>query len=147
MTLQRRDILWYEGKQYALNQDILKEYFELHPERKPPKIGFDTSLYRGYLSEFEIIDNQLCVRDISIIADIDPDTGEEIRKSVIASALPDHKVCKWFSGILILFSFSRRKKSKNVYLKMNISEGLLASTKTLSEQEYKDLGNAAYDYF
>lgn len=142
MTLQRRDVLMYQEKRYALDRDILKSYFEAHPDRKPAKTGFDSTLHRGYFSEFEIKDKQLFVVDLSVNTDFDNNTGEDISTSVMDSALPDQTACNWFSGDLILFSLSDSPK----YLRLKIQEGILDKVEVLTKQEYDDLGNHAYDY-
>lgn len=145
MTLQRRDVLIYNGKKYALNCDILKPYFEANPNKKPKKIGFDSSLHRGYFSEFEIINNRLLAIDLRVIVDFDQETEEEISKSVIKSALSDFSICNWYTGTLILFSLS--SDIENEYLSIQIKDGTVITVETLSMEEYHNLGNNAYDYF
>ncbi len=147
MTLQRRDILNYKEKKYALNLDIFKSYFEVKPNRKPKGAVTMTSLRRGYFSEFKIVDYQLIVFDLSIIYDFDKEKGELLTKSVIDYALPNQRVCSWFSGTLLLSSTSSKPNHEYEYLKMEIIKGRLEEIKVLSEQEYHDSGNHAYDYF
>lgn len=143
MTLQRRDVLMYQEKQYALDRDILKSYFEAHPDRKPVKPGFDSTLHRGYFSEFQIKDKQLFVVDLRVNVDFNQESGEMISASVMESSLPDLTVCTWFSGDLNVFSIDENP----VYLKFTIQKGKVIDVETLTEDEYDRLGNHAYDYF
>lgn len=143
MTLQRRDVLIFQEKRYALDRDILKSYFEAHPDRKPAKPGFDSTLHRGYFSEFEIKDKQLLVVDLRVNVDFDQESGEMVSASVIESSLPDRAVCEWFSGDLNVFSLFGEPE----YARFRIQEGMVMQVKPLTRQEYDDLGNHAYDYF
>ena len=143
MTLQRRDILTYHHERYALNCDILKSYFAAHPALKPEKTGFDSSLHRGYFSEYEIIDHKLLVVDIRVNVDFERSTGKEISKSVIDSALSSGRLCQWFTGDLILFSLS----ASSTYLRLTIKEGILSKAEALTKQAFDKLGNRGYDYF
>jgi hypothetical protein len=146
MTLQRRDILIYHERKYHLNLDIFRSYFEENPDRKPQKIGFDSNLHRGYFSEFRIIDDQLIAVDIRVHFDFDKETGDLLSKSVIEDALPNLRVCSWFSGTLLLFSTPSETNDEDTYLKMEITKGKVEEVVTLSSEEYDDFGNHAYDY-
>ncbi len=147
MTLQRRDILNYKEKKYALNCDIFKSYFEVNPNRKPKNAVSITSLHRGYFSEFKIVDNQLIAVDISIIYDFDKEKGDLLTKSVIDYALPDQRHCNWFNGTLLMYPIPSDEKDQYDCLKMEIVKGRLEAVKVLSKQEYHDFENHAYDYF
>jgi hypothetical protein len=54
-----------------------------------------TSLWRGYIATFEIVEEQLWVKDISVFADIDLN-----QKSVLKHAFPDSRKYDWFSGFI-----------------------------------------------
>ncbi len=142
MTLQRRDVLLYQEKEYALDRDILKSYFEAHPDRKPAKTGFDSTLHRGYFSEYEIKNDQLYVVDLCVNVGFDREAAEEISTSVMESSLPDQTVCTWFSGDLNVFSLFGEPE----YVRFRIQEGMVVQVELLTKQEYDDLGNHAYDY-
>lgn len=147
MSLQRRDILIYNEKEYKLNLDIFNSYFKENPKKKPKKIGFDSNLHRGYFSEFRIVDNKLIAVDIRINFDFDKETGDLLSKSVIEDVLSNLRVCEWFSGTLILFSVPTETNDEYDYRRIKILNGIVEISEPISSQEYRDLGNPAYDYF
>lgn len=147
MTLQRRDLLTYREKKYLLNRDIFQSYFIENPGLKPQKLGFDSNLHRGYFSEFKIVEEQLMVVDIRVNFDFDRDTGAYLSKSVILDVISNQRACVWFSGTLLMYSTKARANEERECLKMEIDKGRLVEVLCISNQEYDNLGNHAYDYF
>jgi len=94
MTYQTRDFLYYNGQEYRLNQQLLKGYFEVYPERVPEREIVSTALRKGYLATFEIKDDQLFVRDIDRFT-VKPNEG------VLARQLfPNQNKYEWYSGLI-----------------------------------------------
>ena len=147
MTRQKRDILTYNGRTYALNHNVFKSYFTANPERTPKKVGFESDLLRGYYSEFKIVDGQLIAVDIRVNIDFDRESGNMISKSVIEEAFPDAKICEWFSGTLILYSSPPDNNGEYHYLRMEIANGNLEEVLPISYQEYLDFDDTGYGYY
>lgn len=123
MTLQIQDKLLYKGEKYSLNQELLEPFFALYPDRKPPSPGMMTSLWRGYVAIFEIAEEQLWVKDISVIADIELNW-----KSTLKHAFPDSRKYDWFSGFIRIdasrLDFQFDKPNMNFFF-LEIREGKL----------------------
>lgn len=65
-TAQFPDKINYNGKEYNLNSNPLEVYFEKNPNKRPKSEVRSSALWRGYVATFEIIDNQLFLKDIEI---------------------------------------------------------------------------------
>jgi hypothetical protein len=146
MSLQQRDTISYNGMLYALDCDILRPYFNRYPDRKPIKIGFNSSLLRGYFCELSIVQNQILVNDIRIYVGWDEYTKAMVSISVMKSALGSNSLCDWFSGQLLLFSVENTNEHNLEYLCIQVANGIVKSIQTISQQAYHDYGNHAYDY-
>lgn len=59
MTTQIPDLLHYKGQIYALTQEILEDYFHQHPEKRPSNSFMSSAMWRCYVAEFELKDDQL----------------------------------------------------------------------------------------
>jgi len=95
MTRQIKDKLIYSNEEYFLNEEILECFFKKFPEKKPEFEGFMTALWRGYISTFEIKNNELLINEIDWFAaekKFDP-------AEFINSNFPNNKY-KWFSGLI-----------------------------------------------
>ena len=64
MTQQIRDSLFYEGKEYYLNNEILEYYFNEFPEHRPQHTGAFSACWRGYVAFFEIKNNELLIKNV-----------------------------------------------------------------------------------
>jgi len=98
MTVQHPDKIIYKGKEYDLETNPLESYFSRFPHKLPESECWCSGLWRGYVATFEIMDNQLFLKDIEIM--LSGYTKDEqgiyhIRwKSVMNDVFPNHKLLK-----------------------------------------------------
>lgn len=61
------DILIYNGKQYEIRFGFLDEYFKTFPKRKPKAKGpWCSGLHRGYQATFEVVNENVLLKDVRI---------------------------------------------------------------------------------
>lgn len=102
MTLQKRDILRYQGREIQIRDNILAKYFEKYPERVSKTPFMITSLWRGYFAVFEISkNNELHIVSLNRYIGIDKESTDLfIPESVLDKAFPTTKKCEFFSGFI-----------------------------------------------
>lgn len=153
-TSQEPDLIIYDGKQYELITNPLKDYFEKNPE-KLPLGGVDlSSLLRGYRATFEFKDNHLLVRDIEI--PIDGKNKNLEWKSVINDIFPksSDRNLYWFTGILTI-PFGQIVDPLNIgygttyenYILLEIDSGKLNKTKNFTLKEYEKFKIKQFNQF
>jgi hypothetical protein len=104
-TAQFPDKIIYEGLTYDLNVNPLESYFEIFPEKRPRGRITSTALWRGYVATFEIVNNELLLKDIEIEVRTEPFPSFRTEwKSVIDEFLSENSVLKidWYIGFLII---------------------------------------------
>jgi len=105
-TEQYPDTIIYNGKKYRLFTNPLESYFEKYPDKRPKFKITSSALWRGYVATFEIIDNQIYLKDIEIL--VRDTTDDLIYKtksvSVLNEVLPNQELIKidWRMGLLLL---------------------------------------------
>lgn len=87
-----------------MHSNPLETYFGKHPERRPKTEGTNSSLWRGYIATFEIVDRQFKVRDVTIEVYDEKATYGRRLVSKMDHAFPKgtSKALTWFTGFLIL---------------------------------------------
>jgi len=137
-TIQMRDKLIYNGKEYKLDNTYFEPYFQKNPEKRPQ--FRTTALWRGYVATFEIEDNQLFV--INIEKEADDENGKLTMKSIFNEIFPNSKKVKvdWFSGI---FEGAYNEKSNyynsfehDYYSLFEIKDGNILKGKEFIKKEY-----------
>jgi hypothetical protein len=100
-TAQMPDRIIYNGQQFSLHTNPLEPFFEKHPDKRPHGFG-STALWRGYVATFEIVDEELRLKDIEVRRQV----GKEYDKwiSVIHEVFEPGMIVKvdWFTGLLVL---------------------------------------------
>ncbi len=110
-TPQIPDKIIYKGKEYDLHSIYpLESYFKKYPDKNPGRLGKDpdcfissTGLHRGYVATFEVVNNQLFLKDIQVMT-----CGKEGQshgwRSAMKEAFPDEKTVRvnWSTGIFVL---------------------------------------------
>lgn len=153
-TDQAPDKVIYNGKEYSLAFDVfpMEDYFKKNPEKHPKKIRLKESqdeeveivvssgLWRGYVATFEIIENELYLKDIEIIKDMNGNY-----ESIIHKIFPNGKKLKidWLDG-----DFRLNGKFKNYdndegvrfesYIHLKIKKDKIVTIKELNHQELKE---------
>jgi hypothetical protein len=98
-TPQESDAIIYNGKKYELILNLqfpMETYFNEFPEKRPQAIW--TSLWRGYVATFEIIENELWVIKIEKYND------SHERINITNECLNGNERMKiyWFNGLFVL---------------------------------------------
>jgi hypothetical protein len=65
-TPQMPNSLFFEGKEYPIDNDPMWDYFEKHPEKKPDPPSRMSALWRGYLAFFELRNKDLYLKDLRL---------------------------------------------------------------------------------
>ena len=103
-TIQMADKIIYNGKVYLLRGKSvidsfypMEDYFNKYPDKRPKVEGATTRLWRKYVATYEIKDNQLYLKDIEILDDIE-------LKSVLNEIFPNQELLKidWLTGLLAI---------------------------------------------
>ncbi|MDC9724216.1 MAG: hypothetical protein PSN34_15815 [Urechidicola sp.] len=147
VSVQKSDTIIYQGTAYSLNSYLLKPFFEKHPEKKLYGDVFTTDLFRGYVAQFEIIQNQLFVTDIKIKFSDKESIDNYPYKwvSVYDQIFPNTTKTKidWHSGILILpngemDNYIRMGEAQTYsdYLLLEIENGNFKETRRYSKKEF-----------
>ena len=89
----------YQRKEYPIEHDPVGSYFVKHPEKKPEPSpqNWNSSLSRGYVSWYELRDEQLFLSDLKIWQ------GPNSWKSVLAETFGNANGLKidWYTGLLL----------------------------------------------
>lgn len=105
-TTQHPDKIIYNGEKHRLHSNPLEVYFEKYPDKRPQSDITSTALWRGYIATFNVIDNQLFLKDIEIqYQDTTCEESDNFKwKSVINEVFPNQKDIKidWLTGLLVM---------------------------------------------
>jgi hypothetical protein len=66
-TSQCPEKIIYNGKEYKLHSNPMETYFKKYPDKRPKGGIRSTALWRGYVATYEVKNNQLFLKDISVI--------------------------------------------------------------------------------
>ena len=157
-TAQYPDKIIYNGVEYALHTNPLEAFFEKNPDKRPQDEIMSSALWRGYVATFEIIDNQLFLKDIEVqIADTS--SKESYRttwKSVIKEVFPDTDKVKvgWMTGLLVL-PYGKLKNYVHMgygstysnYILLEISEGNLTQERKFNGAKYEEFKEKQFRAF
>lgn len=139
MTKQVPEILRYINKDYLLGVYLLEDYFKEHPEKKPEG-EIETSLWRGYFADYEIVNNELFIMDLKIIK------NEEYH-SVIHKVFPNEKKMKWFNG-LILINFNQNTNTQELSFRLfEVKSGNISKIKDFNLEELIEFKSVQYEMF
>lgn len=134
MTKQVSEIIKYDDKEYLLNVCLLEEYFKNNPEKKPEG-EIESSLWRGYFADYEIVNNELFVQNLKIIKN-----GNYT--SVIKDIFPINRKMVWFNGLILIdendFVNNRSFNNKTTFKLFEIKDGNISKIKTLNLDELQE---------
>lgn len=94
MSEQMREELQWEGKRFLIDQEPLESFFQLQggrPELEPA----GSCLWRGYLGEWEIVQEKLYLSRLGGALDGDP-----VSLATVFPGAPERVFAFWFSGLL-----------------------------------------------
>lgn len=135
MTRQAGDILYFEGKQYFLNHYILDRYFLLHPDKKPVNDFVRTDMWRGYVAQFEIKDNQLFVLN---------------KEYNFRDLFPNNGKLEWYSGLIRIDDFRSEfdlEPPNGIFEYLEILKGDFIQKRVFDFDELQKFKNEQYEYF
>ncbi|SFO07427.1 hypothetical protein SAMN05421741_11921 [Paenimyroides ummariense] len=135
MTRQADDILYIDNKKIYLNNFILEDYFDEFPEKRPVNNFVSTAMWRGYIAEFEIRDNQLFVlnRDYNL-GDLFPNNGKY----------------DWYSGLIRIDDFRDEfdlEPINGIFEYLEILDGNFIQRRIFTYEELQDFKKEQYEYF
>jgi len=135
-TEQTSDLLIYNGNMHILKGKIIfddrypiESFFEKFPDKRPKGDEIASYLRRGYVATFEIMDNQLYLKDIQVMnGGTINDEGYWVQfwKSVLNEVFPNQELIKidWFTGLLVIPDGQRnRYYDYERYTLLEINEG------------------------
>lgn len=159
-TAQIPDKIIYKGRTYMLNSNPMESYFEKYPDKRPSGQIMSTGLWRGYVATFEVVDNQLFLRDIEVkISTTDVSTGKTSYgwESKLSQVVPDTtQMMKvdWFTGLLVI----PRGKLKNYvhmgygssyskYIVLEFLNGNYVKEKKFNHKQYERFKERQFEAF
>ena len=157
-TAQSPDKLLYNGKEYKLHTNPMESYFEKYPEKRPKSKMWSSALERGYVATFEIIDNQLYLKDIEIqtFKPFKRHRFEYEWKSVKNKVFPNQKLIKidWVTGLLIIpygeivdYVHLEYGSIYEHYIILEIENGSLKKEKQLEYQEFVEFREKQFQIY
>lgn len=156
-TAQRSDKIIYKGQEYSLNCNPLEDFFNIHPDKKPTTGIISSALWRGYIATFEVVDNQLFLKDIKIMTkDSLNKIGDYKWESVIKEVFPNQDKIKieWYSGLLVIpygkmvnyVHMGYGSTYENYYV-LEINKGTLTKEKNFNNKEYEEFKEKQFQAF
>lgn len=149
-TPQIPDVLIYRGQEYPLTVDELMEpYFAKNPELNPkPEDFWMSALWRGYVAKFEIIDDQLLLKDITV--------GDS-QNSAIKKVVPGDQPLKldWVTRLLVSMYGNNDADPYDIeslyayekYSVFEIAEGELKEVRHFTNKSYLEFRKRQFDAF
>ena len=134
-TPQTLDKIIYKGKEYVLLTYPMEIFFEKYPEKRPKNKVQSTGLTRGYVATFEIVDDQLYLKDIEIIV-VERSEEKPVSvnwKSVKNEVFPNQDLVKidWITGRLVCTKEDNQSymgfTSNGCFIELEFTNGNLTS--------------------
>jgi len=157
-TAQFPDKINYNGKEYNLNSNPLEVYFEKNPNKRPKSEVRSSALWRGYVATFEIIDNQLFLKDIVIQYRDTTSKGSNNSnwKSVLNEVFTDQKNIQvdWYTGLLVLpqgkvvnYVHMGYGSTYQHYTILEFNKGVLTQEKQFKRKAYEKFKEKQFQVF
>jgi hypothetical protein len=157
-TAQFPDKINYNGKEYNLNSNPLEVYFEKNPNKRPKSEVRSSALWRGYVATFEIIDNQLFLKDIEIQYRDTTSKGSNNSnwKSVLNEVFADQKNIQvdWYTGLLVLpqgkvvnYVHMGYGSTYQHYTILELNRGVLTQEKRFKRKAYEKFKEKQFQVF
>lgn len=157
-TAQFPDKINYNGNEYNLNSNPLEVYFEKNPNKRPKSEVRSSALWRGYVATFEIIDNQLFLKDIEIQYRDTTSKGSNNSnwKSVLNEVFADQKNIQvdWYTGLLVLpqgkvvnYVHMGYGSTYQHYTILELNKGVLTQEKQFKRKAYEKFKEKQFQVF
>ncbi|SHJ58591.1 hypothetical protein SAMN04487911_12610 [Arenibacter nanhaiticus] len=144
MTHQVADKLKYNGSVYSINEDLLEKYFIEFPEKIPEFEVISSALWKGYLAEYEIIEDQLLIKKLKVMA-----SGELKMRSVLQDVFPKNKKMDWFSGLIRIDDFKGDfgiETEEAIFEFLEIFKGRLIQKRVFDYRQLQDFKKAQLEH-
>ena len=92
MTAQISESLDYEGETYAMCTEPLGVFFSMGGSN-PGFVSNNTALWRGYIGEWEVLDDRLYLTDLDGMLD----DGSQANIETVFPSFPDRVFAHWYS--------------------------------------------------
>lgn len=155
VTTQMRDKVIYNGKEYSIYHYLLEPYFAKYPEKKPELKIQSSALDRGYIAEFEIIENELFLTDIKIQIRNELSNDLKVKLvSVYQDIFPGtkKKKAKWKTGFIEL-PYGKMKNSyaspptyENYWI-LEVKRGNIIEARNYNNEEFNKFKSRQFNKF
>lgn len=144
MTRQIKDTLIFENQEYSLNVELLESYFREFPEKRPEFEISCTALWRGYVAVFEVKNDELLIKKIDWLTDIDLNM-----KSLRDEIFPNNKF-EWYSGLIRIDNFRGEfdeEPRNGIFEYLEIENGNYIRKRVFNYDELQNFKKEQYEYF
>jgi len=144
MTRQIKDKLIYQNREYYLNVELLENYFREFPDKRPYFEISCTTLWRGYVAVFEIKNNELLIKEIDCLTDIDFNMVSQ------GNEIFTNKKFEWFSGLIRIDDFRGEFDSESesdIFEYLQIENGNFIQKRIFNYRDLQDFKREQYEYF
>ena len=154
-TPQYPDKILYNDIEYSLETNPLEQYFNKNQDTRPKGGVESTGLWRGYVATFEIIENQLYVKDVQIQIYNEKDKSFEWISVIdeIFPGLSERKI-DWYNGILTLpygelitYVHEGYSSTFENYILIEIADGKSIKSKNINYKEYETFKGKQFEIF
>lgn len=148
------DKITIDGYSYDYRYHHMEPYFNYYPDKRPVINKDSTILSRGYIAEYEIVEEQLYLRDIKTpVNDNYHDLVSNVKK-VLPENEPHIKM-HWVDGLFdvglgspnLLNSKDSLNPVYNSYYIFEIKRGIVKSTNIFSYKQYKSFKDYQWERF
>lgn len=155
-SVQEKDKIVFNGKEYDIFPYLLESYFSKHPEKKPNLRVKASNLDRGYMAKFKIIDDVLYLIDIMVLDKFESSEKPKTHYvSVFQDIFPYHEKLKisWESGILelpygdLINSYSLPNPTYSNYWILDLKKGKLKEARNYSLKELNEFKERQFNEF
>ncbi|WP_343665052.1 hypothetical protein [Chryseobacterium mucoviscidosis] len=138
MTLQIKDSLIYNNERYLIHDELLEYKIRADKSLKPKSAGSFSACWRGYIATFEILENNIYLKDIHI-------KDDKERQRLLNGLFQDSQDYKltWLNTLIVLYKNKLDGKTSlpelsiyESYEILTIQEGNLIDSKIFSHEEY-----------
>ena len=144
MTQQIKDKLIFENEEFELNVELVEAYFRAFPDKRPSFEISCSALWRGYVAVFEIKNNELLIKEIEWMTNLDFEM-----KSLRNEVFPNNKF-EWYSGLIRIDDFRGEfdeEPENGIFEYLQIEKGNLIQKRIFNYTELQVFKKEQYDYF
>lgn len=145
MTRQIGDTLIFENKEIYLNEELLEQYFRENPDEKPEVDVSCSALWRGYVATFEIKNNELLVKEIDWLSNIELEFTSKLDE-----VFSNGNKFTWYSGLIRIDDFRGEfddEPKEGFFEFLEIRNGDLTRKRSMNFQELQKFKEEQYQYF